>query len=62
MGVTSDYEVRVSPRLLEDEDGPMLELLKGFHGQALEVPPIAGLRPDRKRLAERYDRFLARAS
>ena len=61
VGVSPDYEVRVSPRLLEDEDGPMLELLKGFHGQALQVPRSAALRPDRERLAERYERFLALA-
>ncbi len=60
VGVSPDYEVRVSPSLLEDEDGPMLELLKGFHGKALHVPGKATLRPDRERLAERYDRFLAR--
>ena len=61
VGVSPDYEVRVSPTLLEDEDGPMLALLQGFHGQALHVPRRASLRPDRERLAERYDRFLARA-
>ena len=61
VGVTSDYEVRVSPRLLEDDDGPMLELLKGFHGKTLDVPRSAALRPDRARLAERYERFMARA-
>lgn len=61
VGVSPDYEVRVSPRLLEDEDGPMLELLKGFHGQALHVPGKTTLRPNRERLAERYDRFLTRA-
>jgi putative restriction endonuclease len=61
VGVSPDYQVQVSGRLLEDEDGPMLELLKGFHGQALHVPRSASLRPDRERLAERYDRFLARA-
>jgi putative restriction endonuclease len=61
VGVSPDYEVRVSLRLLEDEDGPMLEVLKGFHGQALHVPRRVALRPDRERLAERYDRFLARA-
>jgi putative restriction endonuclease len=62
VGVSPDYEVRVSPRLLDDEDGPMLELLKGFHGQSLGVPRSPRLRPDRDRLAERYERFLARAS
>jgi putative restriction endonuclease len=30
VAVSPDYEVRVSPRLLHDEDGPMLELLKTF--------------------------------
>ena len=57
VGVSPDYVVRVSARLLEDDDGPMLELLKGFHGQALHVP--RGTQPDRGRLAERYDRFLS---
>jgi putative restriction endonuclease len=61
VGVSPDYEVRVSRRLLDDDDGPMLELLKGFHRQPLYVPQPAKLRPDRERLAERYGRFLAGA-
>ena len=61
VGISPDYEVRVSPRLLDDEDGPMLELLKGFHGQELQIPRSVALRPDRERLAERYERFLTRA-
>ena len=61
VGVSPEYQVRVSARLFEDEDGPMLELLKGFHGQSLNVPRSATLKPDRERLAERYYRFLARA-
>ena len=59
VGVSPDYEVRVSRRLLDDEDGPMLEVLKGFHRQSLHVPRVAALRPDRERLAERFDRFQA---
>jgi putative restriction endonuclease len=31
VGVSPDYVVHVSRRLREDEDGPMLDLLKGFH-------------------------------
>ena len=31
VGVTADYVVRVSPRLLDEQDGPMLDLLKQFH-------------------------------
>ena len=61
VGVDPDYTVRISPRLLDEEDGPMLDLLKGFHEQPISVPRSAALRPDRERLAERFDRFLARA-
>lgn len=31
VGVSPDCLVHVSRQLREDEDGPMLELLKGFH-------------------------------
>jgi len=37
----------------------MLDLLQGFHGAALHVPSRTQLRPDRERLAERFERFLA---
>jgi putative restriction endonuclease len=62
VGVSPDYTVRVSHRLLEDEDGPMLDLLKGFHNIPLRVPSRVGDRPDRERLAERYERFLELAA
>ena len=61
VGVSPDYQIRVSARLLEDEDGPMLDLLKGFHGQSIHSPRNAAHRPDRERLAERFERFLATA-
>lgn len=57
IGVAPDYTVRVSKRLLEDDDGPMLELLKQFHTHAIVVPSRAAWRPDPERLAERYERF-----
>jgi putative restriction endonuclease len=59
VGVSADYDVHVSRRLLEDEDGPMLELLKAFHGRAIELPARPAWRPDRERLAERFERFRA---
>jgi putative restriction endonuclease len=62
VGVDADYTVRVSRRLLEEDDGPMLDLLKGFHGLPLAVPRAAESRPDRERLALRFERFLARSS
>jgi putative restriction endonuclease len=61
VGVDPDYRVRVSPRLLEDEDGPMLDLLKGFHAQPLSIPRAAAHRPDRERLSVRFEQFLARS-
>jgi putative restriction endonuclease len=57
VGVTPDYDVRVSRRLLEEDDGPMLELLKGAHQTTIVLPRSARLRPDRELLAERYERF-----
>lgn len=59
VGVSPDYDVHVSRRLLEEEDGPMLELLKDFHGRAIEIPQRQAWRPDRDRLALRFERFLA---
>jgi putative restriction endonuclease len=59
VGVSPDYHVHVSKRLLDDEDGPMLELLKQFHAQSIVLPTRAAWRPDRERLAERFDRFAA---
>lgn len=59
VAITPDYEVRVARRLLEDEDGPMLDLLKGFHTQPIVLPTRTSWRPDKARLAVRYERFAA---
>ncbi len=61
VGVSPDYEVHVAPRLLEDDDGPMLDLLKGFHRASIELPRRPASRPDRERLALRFERFRAAA-
>jgi putative restriction endonuclease len=60
VGVSPDYEVHVSRRLLEDDDGPMLDLLKGYHRRPIELPRRPAARPDRERLADRFDAFLER--
>ena len=59
VGVSPDCEVHVSRKLLDDDDGHMLELLKGFHRQAIVVPSRRAWKPDRDRLAERFERFVA---
>src|SRR5205809_4676311 len=62
VAVKPDYEVAVSAQLLEDEDGPMLDLLKGFHGASIHVPTRKAWRPDPERLGARYARFLEASS
>ena len=58
VGVSPDYVVHVSRRLREDEDGPMLDLLKGFHDAPLAKPKRALDWPDPERLEARFARFL----
>lgn len=57
VGVAADYKVHVARRLLEDEDGPMLDLLKTFHERQIELPTKRSWQPDRERLALRFERF-----
>ncbi len=59
VGVSPDYVVHVAPRLLDDEDGPMLELLKTFHESPIVLPSKTAWRPDREQLATRFERFRA---
>jgi putative restriction endonuclease len=61
VGVTPDYEVRVHPRLLEDEDGPMLALLKDAHSTTIVLPRRQASRPDRHLLAVRFEQFQSAA-
>jgi putative restriction endonuclease len=62
VGISADYRVRVSERLLRDEDGPMLDVLKGFNEQTIQLPRPAEWKPDRDRLAVRFERFLERSA
>jgi len=62
VGIAPDYRVHVSRRLLEDEDGPMLDLLKTFHEQTIDLPSRRVWRPDPERLEARFERFAAASS
>ena len=57
LGVDPDYRIHVSRRLLTQRDGPMLELLKRMHGNTLHLPNRERDKPDRDRLAMRFDVF-----
>jgi putative restriction endonuclease len=59
VAVSPDYEVRVSRRLLDEDDGPMLDVLKTFHRQPIVLPDRRSWRPDKNRLARRFERFAA---
>lgn len=57
--VTPDYRVVVKPSILEESDGPMLVVgLQQIHDTVIVLPGQPEHRPDRDRLAARYERFL----
>jgi putative restriction endonuclease len=56
IGVSPDYRIHVSSRLLDLHDGPFLELgLKGIIGQVIQPRRRSEDRPDRDRLAIRFE-------
>jgi putative restriction endonuclease len=58
IGIDPDFRIHVSDRLLEIHDGPFLELgLKGIVGQVIQLPRGSEDRPDRDRLALRFEQF-----
>jgi putative restriction endonuclease len=57
IGIDPDFRLHVSERLLRQNDGPMLEALKGLNGGKIHLPSRAVDRPDRDRLAQRFERF-----
>ena len=61
IGIDPDYRLHVSERLLIQKDGPMLEALKWLHGAAIHLPTRSQDRPDRDRLALRFERFKSAA-
>ena len=61
IGIDPDYKLHVSQRLLGQNDGPMLEALKGLNGKLIHSPVRDRDRPDKDRLAMRFERFRAAA-
>jgi putative restriction endonuclease len=60
LGIDPDYKVHVSPQLLEQKDGPMLEAIKAINGQKIRLPLRPSDLPDRERLAVRFSQFQLR--
>jgi len=61
IGIDPDYRLHVSERLLIQKDGPMLEALKRLNGGTIHLPNRDKDRPDRDRLALRFEHFKATA-
>ena len=57
IGIDPNYRLHVSGRLLGQRDGPMLEALKRLNGGMIHLPNRDKDRPDRDRLALRFERF-----
>ena len=61
IGIDPDYRVHISDRLLTQNDGPMLQSLKQLDGGVLRFPRLNRDKPDRDRLAKRFELFRAAA-
>jgi putative restriction endonuclease len=57
IGIDPDYRLHVLERLLGQNDGPMLEALKGLNGVTIHLPARVKDCPDRDRLALRFERY-----
>jgi putative restriction endonuclease len=57
LGIDPEYRIHVSKRLLHRKDGPMLDALKDLEGGIIHLPGRSKDRPDRDRLAARFERF-----
>jgi putative restriction endonuclease len=61
IGIDPDYKIHVSDKLLSLHDGPTLEALRQFDKRSLHMPSRAADKPDRDRLALRFERFKSAA-
>jgi putative restriction endonuclease len=62
VGISEDYRVHISERLLDEDDGPMLDVLKVAEGTEIVVPRRREWRPDPKLLAKRFASFSSSTS
>lgn len=55
IGIDADFRLHVSDQLLAQNDGPVLEALKGLNGGIIHLPTRVRDYPDRDRLAARFE-------
>lgn len=59
LGIDPDFRIHVADRLMVQHDGPLLESLKRLAGGILHLPQRAKDKPDRDRLAARFELYKA---
>jgi putative restriction endonuclease len=60
LGISPDYQVHISKKVLDEHDGPMLKHgLQELDGSRIVLPARAVDRPDKDRLAHRFERWRA---
>jgi len=58
LGITPDYTVKIRRDILEETDGPMLRYgIQSLENTQIILPHSRNDRPDRDRLAQRYEQF-----
>lgn len=57
IGIDPDHRIHLSTKLLDEDDGPMLDLLKDCIGKKINPPKRPQDYPDPARLEARFDRF-----
>jgi putative restriction endonuclease len=57
IGIDPDFRLHVSPQLMEQKDGPMLDALKKLNGGSIHLPGRKKDYPDRDRLSQRFARY-----
>jgi putative restriction endonuclease len=60
IGIDPDFRIHISDRILKQKDGPTLDALKRLDEKRIILPPRSVDRPDRDRLAMRFEQFKAR--
>jgi len=58
LGIDPDGQIQIAPRVLDQHDGPTLEMaIKEYHDHKIHFPRHAEDRPNRDYLAERFEQF-----
>ncbi len=57
IGIDNKFKIHVSPILLDQDDGKVLDELKKLEGRKIALPPDPADRPDAKFLEQRFETF-----